>query len=95
MDFYLSPAGKEYLPEIQLLARQEPSQQTDALLLGYAMEATRIAGGLGTYREAAASAVINEDYGQSLPVRQGDRVFVKLVRLLQRLSPTLVTMHMN
>ncbi|ROV91089.1 hypothetical protein VPNG_09932 [Cytospora leucostoma] len=82
VDFYLSPAGKEHLPQIQLLARQEPSKQTDSLLLGYALESIRIAGFLGTYREAAVSDAINEDDGRSVPVKQGDRIFVNLVRTL-------------
>lgn len=76
VDFYLSPAGKEHLPQIQRLAREEASQQTDSLLLGYAMEAIRMAGYLGTYREVAVSDVVKEDNGKSIPVRQGDRVFV-------------------
>ncbi|KAK7739760.1 hypothetical protein SLS53_005730 [Cytospora paraplurivora] len=82
VDFYLSPAGKEHLSHIQLLAGQEPSKQTDLLLLGYALEAIRIAGCPGTYREASASDTINEDDSQSIPVREGDRIFVNSVRTL-------------
>ncbi|KUI59129.1 Linoleate 10R-lipoxygenase [Cytospora mali] len=76
VDFYLSPAGKEHLSRIQFLASQEPSQQTDSFLLGYAMEAIRMSGYSGTYREAAVSDAVEEDNGRSIPVRQGARVFV-------------------
>lgn len=79
MDFYLSPAGRDHLPQLHLLACQDPSEQTDSLLLGYAMEAVRMVGYLGTYREAAISDVINEDNGESVTVKQGDRVFVSFV----------------
>ncbi|ROV90358.1 hypothetical protein VMCG_09739 [Cytospora schulzeri] len=75
VDFYLSPAGKEHLPEIQHHARQDASHQTNSLLLGYAMEAIRLAGYLGTYREAVVSDIIKQDNGKSVPVREGDRVF--------------------
>ncbi|KAL1837455.1 hypothetical protein VTK73DRAFT_4693 [Phialemonium thermophilum] len=38
VDFYLSPEGRPYLADIHSVATQPPSDQTDALLLGYAME---------------------------------------------------------
>lgn len=44
------------------------------------MEAIRMAGYLGTYREVAVSDVVKEDNGKSITVRQGDRVFVSFVR---------------
>lgn len=44
MDFYLSPAGKEHLPQVQALAGQASSDQNDKLLLGYIMEGIRLAG---------------------------------------------------
>lgn len=42
MDFYLSPAGKEHLSQIQALASQGSSDQNDKLLFGYVMEGIRL-----------------------------------------------------
>ncbi|KAL1866885.1 hypothetical protein Daus18300_006588 [Diaporthe australafricana] len=44
VDFYLSPAGKEHLPQVQALSGQASTDQNDKLLLGYIMEGIRLAG---------------------------------------------------
>ncbi|KAF5017298.1 hypothetical protein F66182_10796 [Fusarium sp. NRRL 66182] len=79
LDWYLSPAGEKYRPELHRIANLETGDETDALLLGYAMEGIRMAGTFGLYREAAAHDMIQEDDGRSVAVQPGDRVFVSFV----------------
>lgn len=79
MDWYLSPAGEKYRPELHRIAALETGDETDALLLGYAMEGIRMAGTFGLYREATTADVIQEDDGREVPVKAGDRVFVSFV----------------
>lgn len=78
MDFYLSPEGQPYLEEIKRLAAQTPSEETDALLLGYAVEGIRMEGAAGLYRKASAVDTIVEADGRKVSVRPGDRIFVSL-----------------
>ncbi|KJZ74142.1 hypothetical protein HIM_06373 [Hirsutella minnesotensis 3608] len=77
VDFYLSAAGQPYLGEIHRLASQSPNPETDALLLGYALEGGRLAGPSGIFCQATAADALPHD-GQVRKVRQGDRVFVSL-----------------
>ncbi|ROT38441.1 linoleate diol synthase [Sodiomyces alkalinus F11] len=80
VDYYLSPQGRVHLADLHALANQQPaSEQTDALLLGYAMEGIRMAGTFGSYRDAAADDVIVEADGRRVEVKKGDRVFVSFV----------------
>lgn len=79
MDFYLSPKGSAHISDIYAVASQPPSERTDALLLGYAMEGIRLAGTFGLYREAAADDTIYEDDERQVPVNKGDKVFVSFV----------------
>ncbi|CZS85543.1 unnamed protein product [Fusarium graminearum] len=79
LDWYLSPAGEKYRPELHRIAALETGDETDALLLGYAMEGIRMAGTFGLYREATTADVIQEDDGREVPVKAGDRVFVSFV----------------
>ncbi|KAM0345970.1 hypothetical protein ACHAPU_006024 [Fusarium lateritium] len=79
LDWYLSPAGEKYRPELHRIAALETGNETDTLLLGYAMEGIRMAGTFGLYREAAVADIIQEDDGRSVPVSPGDRVFVSFV----------------
>ncbi|KAK9441774.1 heme peroxidase [Metarhizium brunneum] len=78
VDWYLSPEGQEYIPELQRLAVAESSPENDALLLGYAMEGVRLASAFGLFREAAETETIKEDDGREVHVKAGDRVFVSL-----------------
>ncbi|TWU75932.1 hypothetical protein ED733_006304 [Metarhizium rileyi] len=81
VDWYLSPEGQQYLPELQRLAAAEASEDNDALLLGYAMEGIRLAGTLGFFRKAAAADIVQEDHGRQVHVEAGDRIFVSLTSL--------------
>ncbi|KAH8683552.1 heme peroxidase [Ilyonectria robusta] len=76
VDWYLSPAGEQYRAELHRIALLESGAETDALLLGYAMEGVRMAGGLGLHREAVSSDVIAEDDGCKVNIQAGDKVFV-------------------
>ncbi|KAK0612238.1 heme peroxidase [Immersiella caudata] len=49
IDFYLSPAGAPHLPSIHALATAPPTAESSALLLGYALEGSRLAGPSGSY----------------------------------------------
>ena len=55
------------------------TEETDELMLGYALEGIRLAGTFGSYREVAEEDVIVEDDGRKVPVKPGDRVFVSFV----------------
>lgn len=55
------------------------TDETDGLMLGYALEGIRMAGTFGSYREVAEEDVIVEDDGREVPVKAGDRVFVSFV----------------
>ncbi|RSL65910.1 hypothetical protein CEP54_004049 [Fusarium duplospermum] len=79
LDWYLSPAGEKYRPELHRIAALETGDETDALLLGYAMEGIRMAGTFGLYRKAESADVIEEDNGERVQVKAGDRVFVSFV----------------
>jgi hypothetical protein len=79
VDWYLSPAGQPHVEGIRRIAAQPSSDETDALLLGYAMEGIRMAGTFGLYRRAESDDVILEDDGRQVPVKAGDRVFVSFV----------------
>ena len=74
MDFYLSPAGLPYIDEVRSIAMQESSEATDALILGYALEAVRLAGTYGVFRQASVADTIAEDDGTVITVRPGDRL---------------------
>ncbi|TDZ29567.1 Linoleate 10R-lipoxygenase [Colletotrichum spinosum] len=79
VDYYLSPPGTSHLAQIHQIAASPSNKETDALLLGYAMEGVRLAGTFGSYREAAQDDVIVEDDGSEVQVKRGDRVFVSFV----------------
>lgn len=98
VDYYLTE-GKQYIPEIHKLALQSSSKDTDARLLGYAMEGIRLSG-LGACREAAMSDIIREDDGRRVQVQSGSRVFVSFVGcpppfLICRLFPFCYDMNAN
>ncbi|KAI1331626.1 linoleate diol synthase [Xylariaceae sp. FL0255] len=76
VDYYLSPNGSKHVGEIYAVATQAVSAESDALLLGYIMEAIRLAGTFGSYREATADDVIPGDDGRSTPIKAKDRVYL-------------------
>ncbi|GJC85452.1 psi-producing oxygenase A [Colletotrichum liriopes] len=79
VDYYLSSPGSDHIQQIHKVALSPSTKETDALLLGYAMEGIRLAGTFGSYREATQDDVVIEDDGREVPVRRGDRVFVSFV----------------
>ena len=78
VDFYLGE-GRGHLGEIHRVANLEDSEESDSLLLGYAMEGVRLAGTFGSYRQAAVGGTVREDDGREVQVQPGDRVFVSFV----------------
>lgn len=67
------------MEELNRVACLPSTDETDTLMLGYALEGIRLAGTFGSYREVAAEDVIVEDDGREVPVKPGDRVFVSFV----------------
>ncbi|OJD35163.1 fatty acid oxygenase [Diplodia corticola] len=81
MDFYLSPRGTPHLPEIRRLAWLD-TPASDETLMHYAMEAIRLNGTFGSYREAASETTIidgRDDNARHISVKAGDKVFVSFV----------------
>ncbi|KAL2127864.1 hypothetical protein VTI74DRAFT_10040 [Chaetomium olivicolor] len=76
VDFYLSPKGAPHLEAIQSLAAQPPSEQTDSLLLGYALEGVRLAGATRLHFHAAAADSLPTDDGGEIRVQEGDRIAI-------------------
>ena len=68
MDYYLG-AGKNYLPEIQGLAKST-GPETDNQLLRYALEAVRLNGSFGAYRVAKEASNID-----GVTISPGDKVY--------------------
>lgn len=81
VDFYLGEQGRGYLGEIHRVANLPDGEDTDALLLGYAMEGVRLAGTFGSYRGVGVADTIREDDGREVAVKPVDRVFVSFVSL--------------
>ncbi|UKZ76518.1 hypothetical protein TrVFT333_004224 [Trichoderma virens FT-333] len=79
LDWYLSSEGAAYVDDIHTLASQEPSPETDALLLGFAMEGVRMAGAFGLHQVSTGPDTITEDDGRKVNVNQGDKVFASFV----------------
>ncbi|KAJ5239525.1 hypothetical protein N7468_004144 [Penicillium chermesinum] len=74
---YYTGEGKAHLPEINRLAKQE-SPENDDLLYRYILEAIRINGTFGAYREAVNSVTI-EDNGKKIDIQPGNKVFASFV----------------
>ncbi|KAK3293120.1 heme peroxidase [Chaetomium fimeti] len=75
-DFYLSPKGEAHLEAIHSLATQPPSQQSDALLLGYALEGVRLSGSTKLHFEATAADSLPAADGSEVKIQAGDRITV-------------------
>jgi linoleate 10R-lipoxygenase len=81
MDFYLLGPGKPHWPEIQRLAAQPFSSENEDKVLRYVMEAIRLHGTFGGYREVAAPATIDDTgFSGYKDVKTGDKVFVSFVK---------------
>lgn len=79
VDYYLSEEGKKHLPEINRIAKED-TEESDEKLLRYCMEAIRLNGIFGSYRESQTSLSV-QDEGRDVQVQPGDKVFVGFVRL--------------
>lgn len=77
MDYYLSPAGAKHLPIIHRLAK-ENTPGSDEQLLRYCMEAIRLHGTFGSYRESRTTRTF-DDAGRRVQVNPGDKIFVSFV----------------
>ncbi|KAH6847782.1 heme peroxidase [Chaetomium sp. MPI-CAGE-AT-0009] len=75
-DFYLSPKGAAHLEAIHSLATQPASEQSDALLLGYALEGVRLSGSTKLHFEATAADSLPSADGSQIQVQAGDRITV-------------------
>lgn len=78
IDYYLSEEGMKHLPEINRIAKQD-SKESDEKLLRYCMEAIRLNGIFGSYRESQTNLTVN-DAGREVQIKPGDSVFVGFVR---------------
>lgn len=80
IDYYLSDDGKKHLPDIKRFA-EEDSPDSDEVLLRYCMEAIRLNGIFGSYRESQTNLTL-DDKGGTVHIKPGDKVFVSFVCLL-------------
>ncbi|TAQ87459.1 hypothetical protein B7494_g4210, partial [Chlorociboria aeruginascens] len=78
IDFYTGP-GKEYLPDINRLAKQNTSEADEALL-HYVMEAIRLNGTFGAYRKSNQEITIPDGTSEKT-FKPGDSVFVSFVQI--------------
>ncbi|KAI1474429.1 heme peroxidase [Daldinia eschscholtzii] len=76
VDYYLSADGSKHIEELHHVAKLPSSSETDALLLGYCMEAIRLSGTFGSYRQATVEDTITEDDGREVSIDSGSRLFI-------------------
>ncbi|GAB1211644.1 hypothetical protein ATERTT37_000768 [Aspergillus terreus] len=77
VDYYVTE-GKKHLPEINRLAK-ETTPEADEKLTRYCLEAFRLFGTFGSYREAQTDFTVNDGSGP-VDIKQGDKVFVGAVK---------------
>lgn len=77
IDYYLSDAGKKHLVAINRIAKED-SPKSDEMLLRYCMEAIRLHGTFGSYRESKTHVTL-EDRGRRLNIKPGEKVFISFV----------------
>ncbi|KAE8168156.1 heme peroxidase [Aspergillus tamarii] len=77
IDYYLSDDGKEHLPNIQRLAKDD-TPASDEMLLRYVMEAIRLNGIFGSYRKSHTNLTL-DDQNKMVQIKPGDTVFVSFV----------------
>lgn len=75
LDFLFSDKGKEYLPKIQELAKQD-SEAADDELMHYMMEFARLHGETGLARVVNKAVTVNDGALGDKHFQPGDRVFV-------------------
>ncbi|PYH92083.1 peroxidase [Aspergillus ellipticus CBS 707.79] len=71
--YYLNE-GKQYLPEVSLLAKED-TEEANERLSRYCLEAIRLNGNLGAYREARDNISVSDE-SRSYDIKAGERVFV-------------------
>ena len=78
LDYYLSPDGKQWLPDINRLAKTSGTESDDKLLR-YALEGIRLNGSLGSYRLAAEDLTLEEN-GKTVRVKKGEKIFTSFTQ---------------
>ena len=78
-----------HLPEIHRLSKID-SAEADDKILHYAMEAIRLNGTFGSYRQAANSLVV-DDNGRQVHVKAGDKVFCSFVSTIEYIPSNSLT----
>ncbi|KAJ5916387.1 hypothetical protein N7504_000402 [Penicillium tannophilum] len=74
---YYTGAGKQHWAEISRLSKEE-SAASDEQIYRYCLEAIRINGTFGAYREAQ-NAVTVEENGKSIDIQPGNKIFASFV----------------
>ena len=78
LDFYLEPENARHLEEISRLAKLDNDDKADEKILRYFLEAVRIRGTVGVYRNVAKTATI-PDGDKNVNVNPGDEVFINCI----------------
>jgi linoleate 10R-lipoxygenase len=63
IDYYLSDRGRQYLPDINRIAKED-TPASDEILLRYCMEAIRLNGIFGSYRESQTNITVDDKVGK-------------------------------
>ena len=77
IDYYLTDEGQGHLSDIRRYALADNAESDDKIL-HYAMEAIRLNGTFGSYRECTSHLTI-DDGGREVIVKPGDKVFSSFV----------------
>ncbi|KAK4156010.1 linoleate diol synthase [Chaetomidium leptoderma] len=88
VEFYLSPKGAPHLEVLHSLASQPPSEQTDAILLGYALEGVRLSGATKLHFHATTSDSLPTEDGTPISVQAGDRIAVSSILDSETVDPS-------
>ncbi|KAF7718629.1 Linoleate 10R-lipoxygenase [Penicillium ucsense] len=78
VEYYTSPEGQHHWAEISRLARLD-SKESDDLLHRYCLEAIRINGTFGEYREVQRPVILEED-GVVINAQPGNKIFASFVQ---------------
>ncbi|KAJ5439701.1 Linoleate 10R-lipoxygenase [Penicillium daleae] len=78
IEYYTSPEGKKHWAEINRLAKQD-TKESDETLYRYCLEAIRINGTFGAYRQAQ-NAVTVEENGKTIEIQPGNKIFASFVQ---------------
>ncbi|KAJ5386657.1 hypothetical protein N7509_009198 [Penicillium cosmopolitanum] len=78
IEYYTGEEGKKHLSEINRLSKEE-SKENDEKLFRYCLEAMRINGTFGAYRQAERDISVEED-GKTIEIKAGQEVFASYVQ---------------